>query len=107
MAGVLQLLAHIVYYVRLNFGFSRVTWQNLKVFWSVLGKFLLCLPSVSMVEIGIFIDTSFASYLPAGTISLIHYANRFVGIPLGVFAVGFSMILLPYFSRIAFMLPAD
>lgn len=105
VGGALQLFAHIVMYFRLNFNFSAVSWHNIHAFWGVLGKFLLCLPSVSMVEIGIFIDTSFASFLPAGTISLIHYANRFVGIPLGVFAVGFSMILLPHFSRIASYAP--
>ena len=50
---------------------------------------------MSVVELGLFIDTSFASLLPAGSVSLIYYANRFMGIPLGVFAVAFSTILLP------------
>ena len=65
-----------------------------------MGKFLLCLPSISLMEIALFIDTSFASLLAPGSISLIFYANRFVGIPLGVFAVAFSTILLPHFSRV-------
>jgi putative peptidoglycan lipid II flippase len=52
------------------------------------------------MEIAHFIDTSYASLLPAGSLSLISYANRFISIPLGVFATAFSTILLPHFSRI-------
>jgi putative peptidoglycan lipid II flippase len=65
-----------------------------------MGKFLLCIPSISLMELALFIDTSFASFLAPGSISLLFYANRFVGIPLGAFAVAFSTILLPHFSRI-------
>jgi putative peptidoglycan lipid II flippase len=103
--GLLQFICHVSMYFKLHFNFASVTWKDIQAFWPVLGKFLLCLPSVSVVEISIFIDTSFASFLPAGSISLIHYANRFVGIPLGVFAVAFSTILLPYFSRIGSYAP--
>jgi putative peptidoglycan lipid II flippase len=57
------------------------------------------------MEISLFVDTIFASYLPEGSISLIYYANRFMGIPLGVFAVTLSTILLPHFSRISTYAP--
>jgi len=46
----------------------------------VFKRFLLGSISMSILEINLFIDTSFASYLPEGSISLIYYANRFVGI---------------------------
>jgi putative peptidoglycan lipid II flippase len=55
---------------------------------------------MSIMEINLFVSTSLASYLPKGSISLVYYANRFMGIPLGVFAVALSTILLPHFSRI-------
>jgi putative peptidoglycan lipid II flippase len=61
---------------------------------------------MSAMEIGNFIDTSFASYLPKGSVSLIYYANRFMGIPLGVFATAFATILLPHFSRITAYAPS-
>ena len=67
-----------------------------------MGKFLLCLPSVSLMEIALFIDTSFASLLAPGSISLIFYANRFVGIPLGVFAVDFLLFYFPIFHACIF-----
>jgi putative peptidoglycan lipid II flippase len=76
------------------------TKADCKTFGHIIGKFLLCLPSISLMEIALFIDTSFASLLAPGSISLLFYANRFVGIPLGVFAVAFSTILLPHFSRV-------
>lgn len=60
---------------------------------------------MSAMEMGNFIDTSFASYLPKGSVSLIYYANRFVGIPLGVFATAFATILLPHFSHITSYAP--
>jgi putative peptidoglycan lipid II flippase len=87
-------------YFKYHFFFGTITRKDISIFSKIMGKFLLCLPSVSLMEIALFIDTSFASLLAPGSISLIFYANRFVGIPLGVFAVAFSTILLPHFSRV-------
>jgi putative peptidoglycan lipid II flippase len=99
-SGCVHLALHVAIYFRLHFFFGKITRNDVTIFARVMGKFLLCLPSVSLMELALFIDTSFASFLPAGSISLIFYANRFMGIPLGVFAVAFSTILLPHFSRI-------
>ncbi len=103
--GLLVFVMHVVTYVRLRFGFGGITKDDVKRFGKVLGKFCLCLPGISIMELSLFIDTSFASYLSKGSISLIYYANRFVGIPLGVFAVAFSTILLPHFSRVSTYAP--
>lgn len=103
--GLLQLIAHVIAYWRLNFSFGPIDKQSLKTFQSIFAKFFLCSISMSIVEISLFIDTSFASYLPNGSISLIYYANRFMGIPLGIFAVAFSTILLPHFSRVSTYAP--
>lgn len=100
IAGVIHFLLHIMMYFNFQFYFGPITRKDFPIFARIMGKFLLCLPSISLMELALFIDTSFASLLPPGSISLIFYANRFVGIPLGVFAVAFSTILLPHFSRI-------
>jgi putative peptidoglycan lipid II flippase len=100
-SGLVHFVTHLIMYIKFNFYFGRITRKDFRIFGNVMGKFLLCLPSVSMMEVALFIDTSYASLLPAGSISLISYANRFVGIPLGVFAVAFSTILLPHFARIS------
>jgi putative peptidoglycan lipid II flippase len=105
VGGIVQLIFHIYMYFKLHFSFAPVysdTWHDFK---KVLIKFFPCLLSMSVMEIGLFVDTSFASYLPAGSMSLINYAYRFMGIPLGVFAVSFSTILLPHFSRVGAYAP--
>ena len=103
--GLLQFMQHLIAYFKLNFSFGIVTKHTWKSFNHILAKFSMVLLSMSVMEISLFIDTSFASYLPAGSISLIYYANRFMGIPLGVFAAAFSTILLPHFSRISTYAP--
>lgn len=103
--GFLLLLSHLIAYIKLHFKFGAIRKKDVKQFGSILVKFLLCLPAVSIMEVNSFIDTSFASYLVEGSISLINYANRFVGIPLGVFAVAFSTTLLPHVSRVSSYAP--
>jgi putative peptidoglycan lipid II flippase len=100
LAGLIHFIMHLVTYFTLQFSFGTITRKDCTMLSRIMWKFLLCLPSISLMEVALFIDTSFASLLPAGSISLIYYANRFVGIPQGVFAVAFSTVLLPHFSRI-------
>jgi putative peptidoglycan lipid II flippase len=98
--GVLQYVMHIVTYFRLGFSFALWDAKTLIYFTQIVGKFLLCFLSMSVMEVNLLIDQSFASYLPAGSVTLIKYSCRFMGIPLGVFAVAFSTILLPHFTRL-------
>ncbi|MFI5332722.1 MAG: murein biosynthesis integral membrane protein MurJ [Candidatus Babeliales bacterium] len=106
LGGLVQFLMHLWVYCKLGFGFSTAYDAQAEVYFrQVLIKFFPCLLSMSLMEISLFIDTSFASYLPAGSITLIYLANRFMGIALGVFAVAFSTILLPHFSRISTYAP--
>ncbi|MFZ5954736.1 MAG: murein biosynthesis integral membrane protein MurJ [Candidatus Dependentiae bacterium] len=103
LGGIVQFLAHLIAYwkVGLRFGpSSSDAWYHVN---SVMGKFFMCL--LAMNEINLFINTGFASYLPAGSISLIYYANRLMGIPQGVFVAALSTILLPHFSRISTYAP--
>src|SRR5581483_6541232 len=89
-AGIAHFLVHIAQYFRMHFSFGYPIKNDFIIFSRICGKFILCLPSVSLMEIALLIDTRFASHLQQGSISLFFYANRFVGIPLGVFAVAFS-----------------
>ncbi len=99
-SGLVHFIMHVAMYIKFNFSFGAISRYDFHVFKTIISKFFLCLPSVSMMEVAHFIDTSYASLLPSGSLSLISYANRFIGIPLGVFAVAFSTILLPHFSRV-------
>ncbi len=103
--GFIQFLSHLYMYFKLNFGFGAiniVSWQN---FNDLLKRFFPILFSMSLMEIILFLDESLASYLPIGSITLIYYGHRFMGIPLGVFASAFSTILFPHFSRISTYAP--
>lgn len=103
--GFLQFVLHVIAYFKLHFSFSKINKKVWIAFAPVFIKFLLCLPSMSIMEINLIIDGRFASYLTHGSISLLYYANRFMGIPLGVFAVALSTVLLPFFSRVGSYAP--
>jgi putative peptidoglycan lipid II flippase len=100
LSGAVQCALHFYMYLQLQFSLGSITREHFTIFLRVMMKFLLCLPSISLMEIALYVDTQLGSYLKPGSISLFFYANRFVGIPLGVFAVAFSTILLPHFSHI-------
>ncbi len=99
-AGLIWFLAHLVQYIMLGFSFRVPEPETWRSFGSVLIKFGLCFLSMSVMELSLIIDQRFASYLPVGSVTLIKYTSRFMGIPLGVFAVAFSTILLPHFVRV-------
>lgn len=99
-ASILNLGMHFWKYWQLGFSFmepDESAWKGLK---HLVFQLLPCMLSTSIGEINFFIDARFASFLPSGTFSLVRYAYRFVGIPLGVFAASFAIVLLPYFSKI-------
>lgn len=105
VGGGLMVVAHLIAYVRLGFGFSSINRKDLSQVWHILQKFFWCFLSMSVMEAEFVIATSFASYLPKGSVTLISHATRFTAIPLGVFAAAFSTILLPHFSRISLYAP--
>ena len=53
----------------------------------------------SVVQINLLIDTLIASFLAAGSISWLYIADRFVELPVGLFAVALATVLLPRLSR--------
>jgi putative peptidoglycan lipid II flippase len=64
----------------------------------------LMLPTVfgaAVYQLNILIGTVLASFLAAGSISYLYYADRLVQFPLGVFAVAISTVALPSLSALA------
>ena len=106
VAGIVQLIAHVIAYLKLDFSFARITRETWTHFKPIGLNVFFCIIAVGMTsEISLIIDTIFASYLPSGSISLMNYAIRFIGIPLGLFASALSTITLPYFSRLSSYAP--
>ncbi len=105
LGGLLQFLQHLYAYFSHGLSFGAIHTQIFITFAHILGKFFWCALSMSVTEVSIIVDGQFASYLPTGTVTLLSYAHKFMAIPIGVFAVAFSTILLPYFSRISTYAP--
>jgi putative peptidoglycan lipid II flippase len=99
IGGVLQLLLQIPFLVKNGFFF----WRKAKFYHPALKKIgRLMLPSVfgaAVYQINILISTLLASFLSAGSVSWLYYADRLVQFPLGIFALSMSVALLPGLSR--------
>lgn len=62
----------------------------------------LMLPAMfgaSVSQLNLLIDTLLASFLVAGSISWLYYADRLMELPLGIFAIALGTVLLPRLSR--------
>ncbi|MBD3272774.1 murein biosynthesis integral membrane protein MurJ [Candidatus Dependentiae bacterium] len=105
LSGFIVFLMHLITFFYYNFKFERPVKEANKSLRVILSKFLPSLLGVSIIEINLFADTAIASYLKAGNVSMMHYAGRFMNLPIGVFAVGFATIILPHFSRYAAYAP--
>lgn len=105
LSGVASFILHLAAYFRFGFSFSQITPAAKKELNGLIVRFVPVMISMSIMEINLFIDIGFSSYLPDGSVAIINYANRFMGIPLGVFAVAFSTILLPHFARVKMQEP--
>ncbi|MEE4301139.1 MAG: murein biosynthesis integral membrane protein MurJ [Pseudomonadales bacterium] len=53
----------------------------------------------SVGQLNLLIDTLLASFLQAGSIAWLYYADRLMELPLGIFAIALSTVLLPSLSR--------
>lgn len=53
----------------------------------------------STAQVSAFLDTALASFLIAGSISYLYYANRVFQLPLALFAIATSVALFPKISR--------
>ncbi len=67
--------------------------------WRVLRQMGPAILGVSVSQISLIINTIFASFLVAGSVSWMYYADRLMELPSGVLGVALGTILLPALSR--------
>jgi len=103
--GVAAFLFHLIVYLAYHFSFGTIKAQTWVNFRGLLKKFIPSMLGMSVVELNLFLDSAVSSFLKSGSYTLIYYGYRFMGIPLGVFSVAFSSILLPHFSRVSLYAP--
>ncbi|MDR2239091.1 MAG: murein biosynthesis integral membrane protein MurJ [Zoogloeaceae bacterium] len=65
----------------------------------ILKLMLPALLGVSVSQISLLINTVFASFLPAGSVSWLYYADRLMEFPAGLLGAALGTILLPSLSK--------
>jgi putative peptidoglycan lipid II flippase len=98
IAGFLQLL----YMVRagakngLHLHLRLPRWRpEVKEFAGALGNATV---GAGSVQIGLFIDTLIASFLPSGELTALYYADRINQLPMGIIGIALGTVLLPEMS---------
>lgn len=96
-------LAHVVLVAGMmeahGYGF-RLRWHGMtEATREVAGQYGPVLLSSVVASGGLLVDQSMAAMLPAGSVSALVYANRFVSVVLTLLAGAVSTAIVPYFSR--------
>ena len=98
-AGVVQLVFQLPFLARLGMlAWPRISFSDPGV--RRIGR--LMLPAAfgaSVGQLNLLIDTMLASLLMAGSVSWLYYADRLMELPLGIFAIALSTVLLPSLSQ--------
>lgn len=99
IAGVVQLAFQLPFIYRLGL----LAWPKIKLAHPGVKKILkLMVPALfgaSVVQIGLLVDTIFASFLQTGSVSWLYYSDRLMQFPLGVFGVALATVVLPHLSK--------
>src|SRR5262245_48818521 len=97
-AGFVELL--FITHAAARTGFAlRLKWPRwnaeMRDFTAALGAAVI---GAGSVQIGLFVDTLIASFLPAGDLTALYYADRINQLPMGVVGVAIGTVLLPEMS---------
>lgn len=98
IAGILQFL------VQLPFIWSSLTLPKFRLrIHPSLHRFIrLVFPAIissSVVQLNILIDLALASFLVVGSISWLYFADRLIYLPVSLFGLAITVVILPYLSR--------
>ncbi|KAA9001666.1 murein biosynthesis integral membrane protein MurJ [Affinibrenneria salicis] len=99
--GILQLAYQLPHLKKLGMlVLPRLRWKDAGV-WRVLRLMGPAILGVSISQISLIINTSFASFLVSGSVSWMYYADRLMEFPSGVLGVALGTILLPSLAKSA------
>lgn len=99
LAGVLQLLVQLPFLWRLGmlvrprWGVSDPTVKR------IMKMMVPALFGVSITQLGMLIDSMYATFLPTGSVSWLYYADRLMQFPLGVFGIALATVVMPHLSE--------
>lgn len=99
VGGLLQLLYQLPHLRKIGMlVLPRLSFRDAGV-WRVLKQMGPAIFGVSVSQISLIINTIFASFLVAGSVSWMYYADRLMELPSGVLGVALGTILLPALSK--------
>ncbi len=98
VAGVVQLLFHIPFLIKLGL-LPSPTMRSDPGVDEVKRLMLPALFGVSVAQINLLVDTILASFLVSGSVSWLYYSDRLMEFPLGVFGVALATVVLPGLSK--------
>ncbi len=99
IAGVLQLGAQIPFLYRLNMlVWPRWGWRDPRVR-RIIKMMAPALFGVSIAQLGMLIDSMYATFLRTGSVSWLYYADRLMQFPLGVFGIALATVVMPHLSE--------
>lgn len=99
VGGLLQLCYQLPHLKRIGMlVLPRLNLRDMGV-WRVLKQMGPAIFGVSVSQISLIINTIFASFLVAGSVSWMYYADRLMELPSGVLGVALGTILLPALSK--------
>jgi len=99
VGGLLQLLYQLPHLKKVGMlVLPRLNLRDSGV-WRVMKQMLPAILGVSVSQISLIINTIFASFLVAGSVSWMYYADRLMELPSGVLGVALGTILLPILSK--------
>ncbi len=94
IAGVLQVLLQLPVLWRIGL-LPRPRLKQHAGVRQIIGLMLPVLFGSSVSQINLFLDSVFASFLPAGSVSWLYYSDRLVEFPLGIFGLALATAVLP------------
>lgn len=99
VGGLLQLVYQLPHLKKIGMlVLPRLSLRDTGV-WRVLKQMGPAIFGVSVSQISLIINTIFASFLVAGSVSWMYYADRLMELPSGVLGVALGTILLPALSK--------
>ncbi len=100
LAGVCQLLFQLPFLAKIH-ALPRPKWAPRHA--GVKRAFKLMVPAIfgsSAAQINVLLGGIIASMLPVGSISYLHFSDRLMEFPLGIFGIALGTVTLPYLSKL-------
>ena len=101
IGGALQFLIQVPSLYRVGFRYEPIVSfrdEGVRQILRLMGPAVI---GAAAVQVNVFVNTNFASYLGDGPVSWLNYAFRLMQFPIGVFGVAIGMAALPAVSRAA------